>query len=58
MTFRQGMYVLDFELYVYRDLVKDSLCSEFLKNRKMGGKKKENKHGKLSGHYRYICINL
>lgn len=37
LYFRPGMYVLDFELYVCRDLVKDSLCSGFLENKKVEG---------------------
>lgn len=36
----QTRYVLDFDLYVCRDLVKDSLHAEFLKNKTSEKKKK------------------
>lgn len=43
----QTRYVLDFDLYVCRDLVKDSLRAEFLKN-KTSEKKKKNMQSFLS----------
>lgn len=52
----QTRYVLDFDLYVCRDLVKDSLRAEFLKNKT--SEKKKKKHAKFSIHYRHIFINL